>query len=301
MDSIKILDQQVFFSSSESMDAVKNESVDFVITSPPYWNLKDYGHKNQIGKSSYEDYLDRLNIVWSQCYKKSKKSAVMVINVNSRRSKGLFYPLAFDIARKMPDWKLWDILIWYIPNALPQPNAYMERLFDNKFEYLMVFIKGDSKSYKFNKPRVPQKYLSLDTREHKKNPKGRCMGNIFRIPAYRPPNIKKQGYHVAAFPEELVSLMLESYTQKGDVILDPFLGSGTTLKVSRVMNRKGIGFEINSEFKKLIIGRIQEDWTVPDWTKIDLITSSAAGLRGQNEPRKPKFRKNKDGPDLFND
>lgn len=284
----KISGQQVYFTSSESMPLVKDGSVDFVMTSPPYWDLKDYGHEKQIGRSSYEDYLERLSKVWDECFKKAKDSGVMVVNVNSRRSKGEFYPLAFDIARSVKGWKLWDVLIWYIPNALPQPNAYMERLFDNKFEYLMVFIKGDSKSYKFHKPRVPQKYIKLDPRAHKKNPKGRCMGNIFRIPAYRPPNIRKQGYHVAAYPEELVALMLETYTDKGDIVLDPFLGSGTTLKVSRVMGRSGIGFELNEEFKPLIKSRINEEWVVPDWSKLDLIISSSSNPLDKAGPRKPK-------------
>jgi DNA modification methylase len=60
------------------------------------------------------------------------------------------------------------------------------------------------------------------------------------------------GYHVAAYPEELVSLMLEAFTSPGQTVLDPFLGSGTTLKVAHGMGRKGIGFELNEDFKELI-------------------------------------------------
>lgn len=81
-------------------------------------------------------------------------------------------------------------MLWYIPNALPQPNHYMNRLFDNKFEYLLVFLKGDPDRYKFHKPRVPQKYAGVDPRDYKLNEQGRCLGNVIRISAYRPPNIK---------------------------------------------------------------------------------------------------------------
>lgn len=215
--------------------------------------------------------------------------------MNSRRHKKRFYPIAFDIARTIKGWQLWDHLIWYIPNALPQPNHYMERLFDNKHESLLVFIKGDSDSYKFRKPRVPQKYLHADPRAHKKNERGRCLGNVIRIPAYRPPNIKELGYHVAAYPEELAALMIETYSEPGDVILDPFLGSGTTLKVARVMGRQGIGYELNNEFEPLIRARINEPWSVPDWKSLDILHSSTM-TPGASAPRKIHHHKNKAAP-----
>lgn len=288
---VNVAGQRVIFGSSENMEAVADGSVSFFMTSPPYWDLKDYGHSDQIGASSYEEYLQRLNRVWTQCHNKATDNAVMVVNVNSRRSKGVFYPLAFDIARTNSEWKLWDVVVWYIPNALPQPNAYMERLFDNKFEYLLIFIKGDFRSYKFHKPRVPQKYLTADPRGHKKNPRGRCLGNVVRIPAYRPPNVREMGYHVAAYPEELVALMLESYTDPGDTVLDPFLGSGTTLKVARVMGRQGIGYELNTDFRPLIEKRIAETWQVPPWSKLDIILSTTAEPGMNDGPRKIQFHK----------
>lgn len=293
---VEVDGQTVYFGTSEHMAEVADGSVGLFITSPPYWNLKDYGHPDQIGPSSYEEYLQRLNTVWSECFKKATDNAVMIINVNSRRSQGVFYPLAFDIARTVTDWKLWDVVIWYIPNALPQPNHYIERLFDNKFEYVMIFTKGDSKGYKFHKPRVPQKYRTADPRAHKKNPKGRCLGNVLRIPAYRPPNVKQMGYHVAAYPEELVAVMLESYTDKDDVVLDPFVGSGTTLKVARVMGRRGIGFEINPEFRPLIEARIKEAWEVPDWATVDIILSTTSDPGMVKGPRKVQYLKPKAKP-----
>ena len=263
--------------------------MDFFMTSPPYWNLKNYGDPQQIGISSYDEYLARLDAVWAECYRVAKQGAVMIINVNTRRHQKKFYPIPFDIATRMKRWTFWDQVIWYIPNALPQCNHYIERLLDNKFESCLVFIKGEPDQYTFHKPRVPQKYAEADPRGYKRNPKGRCLGNIIRIPAYRPPNVKEMGYHVAAFPEELVSFFLESYTNKNDVVLDPFVGSGTTLKVCRVMNRRGIGFEINRDFYSLIEARIQENWAVPSWTDIDLL-HSATMETGSLKPRKTQFQ-----------
>jgi modification methylase len=282
--------QRVIFGSAKAMSQVEAESVNLVVTSPPYWNLKDYGDSDQeIGAGSYDAYLEDLAAVWAECYRVSSENAVMVVNINSRRVKGEFLPIAFDIVARMEGWKFWDHNIWYIPNALPQPNAYRERLLDNKFESLLVFTKGDSRSYHFSKPRVPQKYATADTRNNK-NSLGRCLGNILRIPAYRPPNIKSMGYHVAAFPEELVAFLIQSYSKEGDTILDPFLGSGTTLKVSRVMQRNGIGYEVHEEYRELIERRIAENWQIPDWKDLDIL-HSATMKTGTGKPRKSHFSK----------
>ena len=283
---LEIAGQTVFFQNCEKLEQVADESVQLTVTSPPYWNLKKYGSKpGQIGSEDYETYLARMARVWSECYRVARDGGILVINVNSRRNKGVFYPLAFDIYRSIQQWKLWDVYIWYIPNALPQPNHYIERLLDNKFEYVLVFLKGQPEQYKFHKPRVPQKYIKADPRQHKKNVRGRCLGNIIRIPAYRPPNVRELGYHEAAFPEELVAFLLESYTDQNDTVLDPFLGSGTTLKVARVMGRKGIGVELNDDYRSLIQKRIVEPWAVPDWRAIDVLhsTTMEPGMKGSRK------------------
>lgn len=278
-------EQSVFFTTSEQLDFIPPNSVDFFMTSPPYWNLKNYGHDDEIGKEDYDEYLERLSSVWSACYAAGKADSVLVVNVANRRHKKRYYPIGLDIAERMKGWVLWDMLIWYIPNALPQPNHYIERLFDNKYEWLLVFTKDGATDYEFHKPRVPQKYATADPRAHKKNERGRCIGNVIRVPAYRPPNVKELGYHVAAYPEELVALMLESFTSEGDTVLDPFLGSGTTLKVARGMNRRGIGIELNEEFAPLIERRINEPFELPDWRNLDIL-HSATMTTGMTKPRK---------------
>ena len=293
-DILRIENQTVHFASSEDMaEFIPPESVDFIMTSPPYWDLKDYGHPDQIGASGYEEYLDRLATVWAECHRVAKSDAVMVINIGNRRRAKRFYPIGLDIANRMDQWELWDILIWYVPNALPQPNHYMERLFDNKFEFLLVFTKDQPDAYTFHKPRVPQKYIDADPRDHKKNARGRCIGNVIRVPAYKPPNIKDMGYHMAAYPEELVALMLESFTDEGETVLDPFLGSGTTLKVARAMGRDGIGMELNSKYRDLIEGRINERWAVPDWRTLDILHSSTMNP-GMATPRKIQYRQHQE-------
>lgn len=298
--SLEVDSQTVYFASSEDLEFLPSESVDFFITSPPYWNLKNYGRPDEIGKEPYDDYLNRMNDVWAQCYRLAKPNSVLVINVANRRHQKRYYPLAVDIASSMKGWQLWDMPIWYIPNALPQPNAYRERLLDNKYEFLLVFTKDGASDYEFHKPRVPQKYATADPRTHNKNPAGRCVGNIIRIPAYRPPNVKELGYHVAAYPEELVAFMLESYTSPGSIVLDPFVGSGTTLKVARGMGRKGIGIELNDDFRDLIAARITERFELPDWKNLDIL-HSATMQPGMKGTRKIHLLREKEQGGLFSE
>ena len=288
MPSIQIENQCIHFKSATDMSVLDPDSVDLIITSPPYWNLKDYGASpEEVGSGDYDNYINELNLVWDQCFRVAKQSAVLIVNVNSRRVAGRFYPIHYDIVSSMRQWAFWDENIWYIPNALPQPNAYRERLLDNKFETLLVFHKGNYRDYRFSKPRVPQKYASADPRANK-NLDGRCLGNILRIPAYRPPNIKQMGYHVAAYPEELVAFFIKAYSAPGDTVLDPFLGSGTTLKVAQSMGRKGVGFEVHEDYAELIHRRVSEDWAEPDWRDIDLIHSSVKEPKARPR-RRPKM------------
>jgi DNA modification methylase len=291
-------DQSVYVGDSRGMGQIASKSIDFFITSPPYWNLKKYGPGREIGQGDYEQYLSDLNAVWNECYRCATDNAVLVVNINSRRVKKRFYPIPFDIVARMQGWKLWDHVIWYIPNALPQCDHYRERLLDNKHEACLVFTKDGSVDYRFHKPRVPQKYKDADPRQHKKNAAGRCIGNVVRIPAYRPPNVKELGYHVAAFPEELVAFFLECYTDVGSRVLDPFLGSGSTLKVCRVMRRTGIGFEVNESFLPLINKRLEEEWSVPDWKRLDIHHSTTMET-GMTEPRKIHFHRRKSKPTLL--
>jgi hypothetical protein len=104
------------------------------------------------------------------------------------------------------------------------------------------------------------------------------------------------GYHVAAYPEELVAFFLSTYTDDADTVLDPFLGSGTTLKVARVMGRKGIGFELNRDYLPLIERRISEDWKVPPWTDIDILHSSTMAP-GSHKQRKAQYMKSNNSGD----
>lgn len=253
------------------MNTIPDNTIDLIVTSPPYWNLKKYGKSDsEIGHSIYTEYISDLTNVFDECYRVGKQNSILIVNINSRRFKKQYYPIDFDIVANINGWKLWENIVWYIPNALPQCKFYKDSALDNKYETVLVFRKDISTSYTFNKIRVAPKYIN-DTRKGKLNPKGRCLGNVLKIPAYRPPNIKSKNYHIAAFPESLVSFLIETYSNNGDSILDPFIGSGTVAKVGLNLNRIVYGYEVNDSFQDLIYKRINEDFHTVDYKNIDIM------------------------------
>ena len=285
MNTLKLDEQTVYFGNAENMSEIGDGVVDLVVTSPPYWNLKDYEHPDQIGQEDYASYLGRLDRVWQECYRVSTERGILAVNVNTRRHRKVFYPIAFDLAQSITGWVLIDIVIWYVPNALPQPHWYLDKVHDNKFEFVLVFAKDYSYDYTFNKVRVKQKYRDRDSRLEKYHAEGRGIGNVIRIPSYRPPTVRKLNYHLAAFPEELPYYLIHTYTNPGDLVLDPFVGSGTTLKVARNLGRRGMGYELNEDFRDVMAKRIGEDWEGPPFEELDLISMFNGAGRGNRVPR----------------
>ena len=272
MKSFKHKNQKVYFKSSEEI--LKKEipkSANFIITSPPYWDLKNYGHDDEVGKSDYDEYLKRMNVIWSKCFDVSDENAILCIIVNDRRRVKQFYPIPMDIVRTMKKWKLMDYMIWYSPNATTQNGFYKDRLYDKKSEMILLFSKNNNYDHTFNKIRVKQKYMGIDPRTHNKDKLGRGLPNIIRCPAHKTPKIKSKNYHIAAFPDRLIYALIHTFSNENDIVLDPFVGSGTVLKLCRHMKRDGFGYEINTDYKDLIKDRINEDFHPPKWEELDLL------------------------------
>lgn len=271
METLELEGQKVFFKSSEEMNEKEvNNKVSFILTSPPYWDLKDYGHDKEIGKESYQEYIERMNLVWSACHRLSNENAILCIVINDRRKKGVLYPIPMDIVHQMKEWKFIDYLIWFTPNAMTQNGVYKNKMYDKKTEMMLIFAKNHEYQHTFNKIRVKQKYWGIDPRLHNKDALGRGLPNIIRCAAHKTPKIREKNYHMAAFPDRLVYALLHTYTNKGDHVLDPFLGSGTVLKLARHMGRYGYGYEINANYKQTIKNRILEPFFAPKWEELDI-------------------------------
>lgn len=228
---------KIYFRSSEKMLDINDESVNTIITSPPYWDLKDYNHLNQIGyREKYSDYLDRLFLVWTECFRILKNDGNIFININYRIQKNQIIDIHNEIIDQMD--KIGFIFkkkyIWHKPSSIPTNNYR----FSDKYEYHLHFSKKEKNKFNnifFNDYLINKEFIP----------------DIWRI-VKKAGSIGKKFEHPAIFPIELVKRSIELTTNTNDIVLDPFLGSGSTLIASDLSNRNFIGYEINKDYIELI-------------------------------------------------
>ena len=224
---------KIYFSSSENMADVQDNSVQLMVTSPPYWDLKDYEVDNQIGyKEDYETYLGRLFKVWSETFRVLSDSGVAVININTKSFKKELVPIPFDFVKQMREigYKFIDMHYWHKSSGIPRTN----NLKDN-FEYFLVFSKSqnpkinntDFFDYKVEKPPTNTNIWNINKK----------FGSVG----------KKYLVHPAIFPVEYINRLIQIFTEEENIVLDPFLGSGTSLIAALNTKRGFIGFELNKE------------------------------------------------------
>lgn len=239
---------KVYWESSEDMSAVDNESIQSVVTSPPYWDLKDYGHENQIGTAdeSYDHYHSRMQAVWSECYDKLRDDGTMWVVVDTVMEDGDLQLLPYHIAERAEEtgFILQDMITWYKPTAIA---GMTDRNAVNKKEYIVYLSKDEEP--KFRPDSGTNGYEDPAIAE------GHRLGNLWRHPVKRG-TAGQNVLHKAPFPSALVERLINISTSPDDIVLDPFLGSGTTAEVALELNRQCISYEINSEFKEVIKERI---------------------------------------------
>ncbi len=267
-------DQEIYFQSAEKMESVDSNSVTLVVTSPPYWNVRDYGNE-QIGfGQSYKEYINSLNKVWKECERILQPNGKIAINVqplpiDSKHSgfgRRIILNIMFDIEKFFREnhFYLSGMHYWdkapYISNvswgSYPKPTNIAS---NTSFEQIFVFVKK-GKTRKVPPSVMQESIISKDEWRHFAV-RG-IWDDIAPVIKIDSKGVNRFG-HSAPFPEEIPYRLIKMHTAIGETVLDPFLGSGTTLKVCRITGRKGIGFEINPEYRELIKTRILEDWQTP--------------------------------------
>lgn len=248
----KMIEGKVFFTTSENMDNLKNKSVDLIVTSPPYWDLKDYYKENQIGQESYQEYSNRIKSVWSQCYKKLSDKGSLWININIRVRKGIpvLLPKLFIEQCKDIGFKYKGILIWHKSSGIPTNN---KNLVDHH-EYVLIFTKESKSKIKFDNFNFYEDYKNSKINK-------KFLWNINR----KAGSVGKNTIHPAIFPTELINRIIKLSTDPGDIVLDPFLGSGTSLIAALNNKRNFVGYEFNEGFKELMISRFKNE--IDDYDK----------------------------------
>lgn len=245
---------------SRKMDKLQDKSVHLIITSPPYWQLKDYGSDNQIGfNDTYEQYINNLNLVWKECYRVLHDGCRLCINIGDQFARSVYYgrykviPIHSEIIRfcETIGFDFMGQIIWQktttmnttgggaVMGSFPHPRNGIVKL---DFEYILIFKKQGNAP----KPTAEQKAQSAMTNEE--------WNTYFNGHWYF--NGAKQDKHLAMFPEELPKRLIKMFSFPQETVLDPFMGSGTTATVAKALGRNSVGYEINPDFIPLMKERI---------------------------------------------
>ena len=239
---------------SRNMCLMPDKSVHLIVTSPPYWQLKDYGTDDQIGfNESYETYINNLNLVWSECNRILKDGCRLCINIGDQFARAVYYgrykviPIRTEIIRFCETLGLdyMGAVIWQkqltmhttgggaVMGSYPYPRNGILKI---DYEFILIFKKQG----KAPTPTKEQKEMSeIDKEEWNK-----LFASHWNFAG------AKQDGHIAVFPEELPARLIKMFSFVGETIFDPFMGSGTTALAARNLKRNSIGYEINKDFKQ---------------------------------------------------
>lgn len=234
------------------MNLLSDRSIHLVITSPPYWQLKDYGTDKQIGfDDSYESYINNLNLVWKECHRVLYPGCRLCVNIGDQFARSVYYgrykviPIRTEIIKfcETIGFDYMGAIIWQkvtttnttggatIMGSFPYPRNGILKI---DYEFILIFKKLGNAP----KPTTEQKKMSSLTKEE---------WNTYFSGHWNFSGVKQNG-HLAMFPEELPARLIKMFAFAGDTILDPFLGSGTTSLVARNLNRNSVGYEINEAY-----------------------------------------------------
>ena len=242
------------------MKEITDESIHLIITSPPYWQLKDYGSGAQIGyNDSYEEYINNLNLVWHECHRVLHKGCRLCVNIGDQFARSVYYgrykviPIRTEIIKfcESAGFDYMGAIIWQkvttthttggatIMGSFPFPRSGILKI---DYEFILIFKKYG------NQPKV-----SKELRNQSKLTKEEW--NQYFTGHWNFPG-ERQDKHLAMFPEELPRRLIKMFSFVGDTVLDPFLGSGTTCLAAKNLNRNSIGYEINEDFLPTIKERL---------------------------------------------
>lgn len=262
------------------MTELKDESIHLIVTSPPYWQLKDYGTENQIGfHDDYETYINHLNLTWKECFRVLHKGCRLCINIGDQFARSVYYgrykiiPIHTEIIKfcEIIGFDFMGSIIWQktttmnttggasIMGSFPHPRNGIVKL---DFEYILLFKKQGNAP----KPTTEQKQASAMTTEEWNT----YFNGHWYISGVRQDN------HLAMFPEELPKRLIKMFSFPGENVLDPFLGSGTTALAAKNLGRNSCGYEINPGFIPVIKQKLGvNEHVLFDDARMDFIQQAA--------------------------
>lgn len=263
------------------MMEVPDESIALIVTSPPYFNIKDYSkdgyqknviskcEKDDVGKiNDFQKYIKSLLPIWRECFRVLKPNGKLCINVplmpmlkkemNTHHNRDIF-DLQASIQNSIlneTDFFLMDLYIWNRTNSskslmfgsYPYPSNFYAQ---NTTEFITVYVKDGKPKTVDPKIKEMSKLTQEEWLEYTKQ--------IWDIPIPNKSDLA-YGIHSAIMPEEIARRCIKMFSFVDDIVLDPFTGSGTTLKVAKELRRKYVGYEIYKSYKKIINAKLANNF-----------------------------------------
>ncbi len=263
----------------DKLKTLPDKSVQCVVTSPPYWGLRDYKNDNQIGlEKTFTEYVKNLTSIFNEVKRIIKDDGVLWLNLgdtyaskddltNGIKGKNLIgIPWRVAFALQEDGWYLRQDIIWAKPNPMPEP---VKDRCTKSHEHIFMFTK--SPHYYFDSEAIREPRVSSSNNHQfggKKyndpnNPIYASPGSIYKSDGKRNkrdvwfiPTQPFAGSHFAVMPEAVAEPCILSTSKEGDVVFDPFFGAGTVGVVSKRNNRNYIGIELNIEYVSIAEKRI---------------------------------------------
>ena len=247
--------------SCENMEEIEEQSVQLIVTSPPYYNAP-FDYKNLY--ENYESYLKVIEAFARESYRVLEQGRIAVVNTDDMLVNGEKFPIVADTTKlfQSAGFRYRDRLIWKKPDGYLRisrrsgvllQNPYPMYFYpDNLLESILIFQKG----------RFDYKMINKEERERSRIDKEEFQKNGWYMTLWNMTNVlpgSKLEKNIAAFPEELPYRIISLFSYREDTVLDPFVGSGTTMKVARDLGRNSIGYEINAGNETVIRKKLGVD------------------------------------------
>ena len=242
--------------SVELLKTIPDESIQLIITSPPYNIGKEYEKKSHL-----RDYIENQSAVIEECIRVLKPRGSICWQIGNYVDKGSIIPLDIALFPVFTQYGLTmrNRIIWHFEHGL-----HCSRRFSGRYETVVWFTKSDDYVFNLDPVRVPQKYPGKKYFKGPKagqlscNPLGKNPGDLWAIPNVKNNHVEKTA-HPCQFPVELVERFVLSLTNEDDWVLDPFLGSGTTIIAALRHQRRGAGSDIVPDYIDIARQRIRQE------------------------------------------
>jgi len=266
---------KVYLGDSRAMTEVEDGGIDLVVTSPPYWHIKDYGVPGQIGYGqSLHEYLKDLYHAWRECFRVLREGARLCINVGDQFARAAVYgrykviPLHAEFINQCEHigFDFLGAIIWQKKTTMnPSGGAVVmgsypfppNGIVEIDYEFILIFKKPGPSKKVAPEIKAASKLTKAEWKEY--------FAGHWHFGGVR------QAGHEAMFPEELPRRLIKMFTFVGDTVLDPFLGSGTTVKAALDLGRNAVGYEINPDFLAAMPQKIGGSDRLPFYSDIQII------------------------------